>query len=190
AIAEHYVTLRNGRFVVPVRAGAAGAIPGVVQDRSGSDETLFVEPLFAVDLNNRLLLAAKVEEAEERRVRVELAALVRAATPALAGIEETLGAAAAFAAEHGCTRPSLGGAEIALPAARHPLLLAAGRPVVPVDLHVPADRAGLALTGPNAGGKTVALKTLGLCALMAQAGLFVPAADGARLPVFAAVLAD
>ena len=196
AIAEHYVTLRNGRFVVPVRAGAAGAVPGVVQDRSGSDETLFVEPLFAVDLNNRLLLAAKVEEAEERRVRVELAALVRAATPALAGIEETLaavdalGAAAAFAAEHGCTRPSLGGAEIALPAARHPLLLAAGRPVVPVDLHVPADRAGLALTGPNAGGKTVALKTLGLCALMAQAGLFVPAADGSRLPVFAAVLAD
>ncbi|HLK11670.1 MAG TPA: Smr/MutS family protein [Candidatus Binatia bacterium] len=196
AIAEHYVTLRNGRFVVPVRAGAAGAIAGVVQDRSGSDETLFVEPLFAVDLNNRLLLASKTEEAEERRVRVELAALVRAAAPALAGIEaalaavDALGAAAAFAGTHGCTRPTLGGAEIALPAARHPLLLGAGRPVVPVDLRIAGDQAGLALTGPNAGGKTVALKTIGLCALMAQAGLFVPAAEGARLPVFTAVLAD
>src|SRR5262249_33292300 len=76
-IGEQSVTVRNGRFVVPIRTGAASAFGGVVQDRSASDETLFIEPLFAVELNNRLLLASKTEEIEERRVRVELSALVR-----------------------------------------------------------------------------------------------------------------
>ncbi|HLY37515.1 MAG TPA: Smr/MutS family protein, partial [Candidatus Binatia bacterium] len=80
--------------------------------------------------------------------------------------------------------------DVHLPAARHPLLLEAGRPVVPVDLRVPAGRLGLAITGPNAGGKTVALKTLGLCAALAQAGLFVPAGEGSRLPIFRGVLVD
>src|SRR5207302_1093258 len=76
-VAENYVTVRNGRFVVPIRIAAAGTVAGVVQDRSGSGETVFIEPLFAVQLNNRLLLAAKDEEAEERRVRAEVTALVR-----------------------------------------------------------------------------------------------------------------
>ncbi len=76
---------------------------------------------------------------------------------------------------------------MSLPAARHPLLLDAGRPVVAVDLRMPAERRGLAITGPNAGGKTVALKTLGLCALTAHAGFFVPAAEGSRLPLCTAV---
>jgi DNA mismatch repair protein MutS2 len=195
-VAESYVTLRNGRFVVPVRTAAAHTVAGVVQDRSASGETVFLEPLFAVDLNNRLLLAAKDEEAEERRVRAELTGLVRAHTErlealerALAGID-ALGAAAAFATRHGCTRPTLGTDDVMLLAARHPLLLEAGRPIVPVDLCVPADRRGLAITGPNAGGKTVALKTIGLCAAMAHAGLFVPAAEGSRLPLFSAILVD
>jgi DNA mismatch repair protein MutS2 len=195
-VAEDYVTLRNGRFVVPVRTAAANVIPGVIQDRSASGETVFLEPLFAVELNNRLLLSAKDVEAEERRVRVELTDRVRehaaelvALEDALAGID-ALAAAAELAAAHACTRPTLGAADVALLAARHPLLLAAGRQVVPVELRIPADRRGLCVTGPNAGGKTVALKTLGLCALMAQAGLFVPAAEGSRLPVFGAVLAD
>src|SRR5207245_9041486 len=80
--------------------------------------------------------------------------------------------------------------EVALTAARHPLLLVAGRPVVPVDLRVRADQRGLAITGPNAGGKAVAVKTLGPSILMAQAGLFVPAAEGSRLPFFETVLVD
>ena len=195
-VAENYVTVRNGRFVVPIRIGAAGAVAGVVQDRSGSGETVFIEPLFAVDLNNRLLLAAKDEEAEERRVRAEVTALVREHAAALATLEDglatadALGAAGVFADAHGCTRPVLGATEVALGAARHPLLLIAGRPVVPVDLRMRADQRGLAITGPNAGGKTVALKTLGLSVLMAQAGLFVPAAEGSRLPFFEAVLVD
>src|SRR5262245_39421228 len=195
-VGEQYVTVRNGRYVVPVRTAAAWTFEGVVQDRSQSDETVFIEPLFAVELNNRLLLASKTEEAEERRVRAELTAHIREDTPALVGLEEALagvdalGAAAAFARTHACTRPALGGHQVLVPAARHPLLLLSDRPVVPVDLHLRAGQRGLAITGPNAGGKTVALKTLGVCALMAQSGLFVPAAEGGRLPCFQAVLAD
>ena len=195
-VAETYVTVRNGRFVVPIRIAAAGTVAGVVQDRSGSGETVFIEPLFAVHLNNRLLLAAKDEEAEERRVRAEVTALVREHAAALAALEDglaavdALGAAAVFADTHGCTRPILGADEVALTAARHPLLLIAGRRVVPVDVRVRADQRGLAITGPNAGGKTVAVKTLGLSVLMAQAGLFVPADEGSRLPFFATVLVD
>jgi DNA mismatch repair protein MutS2 len=195
-VGEQYVTVRNGRYVVPVRTAAAWTFEGVVQDRSQSDETVFIEPLFAVELNNRLLLASKTEEAEERRVRAELTAHIRTHTPALAALEnalaraDALGAAAAFADRFTCVRPALGGDEVRLLAARHPLLLLSGRPVVPVDVRVRAGQRGLAITGPNAGGKTVALKTLGLCALMAQAGILVPAAEGSRLPCFAAVLAD
>jgi DNA mismatch repair protein MutS2 len=195
-VAESYVTVRNGRFVVPIRVAAAGGFGGVVQDRSSSGETVFVEPLFAVELNNRILLATKDEETEERRVRTELTDLVRDATPVLEDLERALAAAdalaatVAFAAAHRCSRPELDAPEISLLGARHPLLLATGRPVVPVDLHVPAERRGLAITGPNAGGKTVAMKTLGLCAVMAHAGLFVPAAEGSRLPRLSAVLVD
>ena len=192
-IGEQYVTVRNGRFVVPIRTAAAGGFAGVVQDRSASGETVFMEPLFAVELNNRLLLAAKDEEAEERRVRGELTALVRTHAARLEAVERALaaadarGAAAHFAARHGCTRPVLGAPDVSLPAARHPLLLEGGRPVVAVDLRMPAERRGLAITGPNAGGKTVALKTLGLCALTAHAGFFVPAEEGSRLPLCTAV---
>jgi DNA mismatch repair protein MutS2 len=195
-VAEDYVTLRGGRFVVPVRTAAAASVAGVVQDRSTSGETVFLEPLFAVELNNRMLLAQKDEEAAEWRVRAELTALVREAAAEIEALEralgalDALGAAAAFAARHGCTRPTLQAAEVRLVGARHPLLLETGRPVVPVDVCIPRERQGLGITGPNAGGKTVALKCLGLCALMAQAGLFVPAAEGSRLPLFGAVLAD
>jgi DNA mismatch repair protein MutS2 len=195
-LSDQYVTVRNGRYVVPIRAAAAWSFGGVVQDRSGSDETVFIEPLFAVELNNRLLLAAKTEEAEERRVRIELTDLVRANGDALAELEAALarvdahGAIAAFALKHRATRPELGTPDIVLRAVRHPLLELTHRDVVPIDITLREDQRGLAVTGPNAGGKTVALKTLGLSALLAQTGLFVHAAEGARLPCFAAVLAD
>ncbi len=195
-IGEQYVTLRNGRYVVPVRTATAASIDGVILDRSGSGETVFVEPLFAIELNNRLLLATRDEEAEEQRLRMALTTLVRTHTATLATIEaglaavDAVAAAAAFAAAHQCTRADLGAPDIHVRAARHPLLVASGRPVVAVDLLVPPDRRGIAITGPNAGGKTVALKTLGLCSVMAHAGLFIPAAAGSRLPALAAVLVD
>jgi DNA mismatch repair protein MutS2 len=195
-VGDQYVTVRNGRYVVPIRTAAAWTFNGVVQDRSASDETVFVEPLFAIELNNRMLLAAKTEEAEERRVRAELTNAIRADTDALRALETALAdadafaATAAFASRHACSRPTLGTTDVVLPAARHPLLVLSGRPVTPVDVRLRAGQRGLAITGPNAGGKTVTLKTFGLLALMAQSGLFVPAGEGSRLPCFTAVLAD
>jgi DNA mismatch repair protein MutS2 len=195
-VVDDYVTVRNGRYVVPIRAAAAWSFGGVVQDRSSSDETVFIEPLFAVELNNRLLLASKTEEAEERRVRVELTDLVRTNADALAALEAALarvdahGAVAAFALANRATRPTLGTRDLVLRAARHPLLELTHRKVVPVDIVLREDLRGLAITGPNAGGKTVALKTLALSALLAQTGFFVHAAEGARLPCFTSILAD
>jgi DNA mismatch repair protein MutS2 len=195
-IADTYVTLRNNRFVVPVRVGAAAQLPGVVQDRSVSGETLFVEPLFAVELNNELLLAVREEELIVQRILTDLTGLVGAEHEAItrsvdALVEaDCLVASGRFAAAYRCTRPSFSDGTIALRAARHPSLLFTGRQVTPIDVLLPPNRSVLVITGPNTGGKTVALKTLGLCALMAQSGMLVPAAEGARLPCFSAVFAD
>lgn len=195
-IADAYVTLRNNRFVVPVRASAAAQLQGVVQDRSASGETLFVEPLFAVELNNALLLAVREEELIVQRILADLTSLVGAEHAAIAAsvaalIEcDWLVACARFARHHRCTRPQFSDGTIALRGARHPGLLFTGRPVTPIDLLLPLDRQALVITGPNTGGKTVALKTLGLCALMAQSGMLIPVEEGGRLPCFDAVFAD
>ena len=195
-MADSYVTVRNNRFVVPLRADAAAQFHGVVQDRSASGETLFVEPLFAVELNNELLLSVREEQLMVQRILADLTGLVGAEHEAIARSADALTevdclvAGARFARTYACTRPSFSDGTITLRAARHPGLLFTGRPVTPIDLLLAADRSALVITGPNTGGKTVALKTLGLCALMAQSGLLIPAAEGARLPYFAAVLAD
>lgn len=195
-IGDDYVTLRNNRFVVPVRAAAVGQLPGVVQDRSVSGETLFVEPLFAVEMNNELLLATREEELIVQRILTDLTGLAGAEHAAItASIDalvevDCLVAAARFARTYRCTRPTFSEYAVELRTARHPGLLFTGRPVTPIDVVMPADRRVLVVTGPNTGGKTVALKTLGLCALMAQSGLLIPAAEGARLPCFAAIFAD
>jgi DNA mismatch repair protein MutS2 len=195
-IADDYVTLRNNRFVVPVRTAAATQLPGVVQDRSVSGETLFIEPLFAVEMNNELMLAVREEELIVQRILTDLTGLAGAEHAAITASIDALVevdcrvAAARFARTYGCTRPSFSDFAVELRAARHPGLLFTGRPVTPIDVLLPADRRVLVVTGPNTGGKTVALKTLGLCALMAQSGLLIPAAEGARLPCFAAIFAD
>ncbi|MEO8606007.1 MAG: Smr/MutS family protein, partial [bacterium] len=195
-VADSYVTVRNNRFVVPVRVAAANQLPGVVQDRSVSGETLFVEPLFAVELNNALLLAVRDEALIVQRILTDLTALAGAEHVAItASIDalveaDGLTAAARFARAYRCTRPQFSSGAVVLRAARHPGLLFTGRPVTPIDLLLPADTRVLVVTGPNTGGKTVALKTLGLCALMAQSGLLIPAAEGAQLPCVSAVYAD
>ena len=195
-IADRYVTLRNNRFVVPIKTAAAPQFDGVVQDRSVSGETMFIEPLFAVELNNQLLMAAKEEEALVRRVLADLTALVRAEQETLAATFASLveidavAARARFAQRYRCTRPQLDDAEVLLRAARHPLLFFGERPVTPVDLLIPPGKRVLVISGPNTGGKTVALKTLGLLALMAQSGIPIPVAEGSRLPCFRAVYAD
>jgi DNA mismatch repair protein MutS2 len=197
---ERYVTVRNGRYVVPVRDDARRAVRGIVHDRSASGATLFVEPEAVIDLNNQLIQRGLEERDEEAALLAELTRQVHAHLPELEGLVAGLGALdlafarAGLAERLGATEPEVSeGGDLELRGARHPLLVVQGwergTPVVPVDLLVPADRPGLVITGPNAGGKTVALETIGLLVLMAQAGCHLPVAPGARLPVTDQVLA-
>jgi DNA mismatch repair protein MutS2 len=194
-LGDRYVTLRNNRFVIPIKTAMARQFDGVVQDRSASGETAFIEPLFAVELNNHLLMASKEEEWLGHRILSDLTALVRtehdtlAATFAVLLETDVLVARARFAQHYRCTQPRFDQA-VLLNAARHPGLLCTGREVTPVDLCLPAGKHVLVVTGPNTGGKTVALKTLGLMALMAQSGMLIPVAEGGCLPCFQAVYAD
>ncbi len=195
-VAEDYVTLRRDRFVVPLRAAAAHRVQGVIQDRSASGETIFVEPLFAVEPNNRLVLLRKAEESEERRICTALTAEVARHQATLAVTFDTLvecdvlAARAALARLMAACVPRVGAEEIRLQRARHPLLVLGDRGAVPIDLFLGAEQRGLVISGPNTGGKTVALKTLGLLALMAQCGLAIPVADGSTLPCFTGIYAD
>ena len=194
ALQEPIITLRNGRYVVPIRAEARSRVKGIVHDASGSGQTLFVEPLVVVELGNAWREAQAAVNEEEGRILDELSALVAANGMLL---RETLEALAQFdfwaakaqlAAELDGVRPALADrTEVVLLSARHPGLT--GR-VVPIDLRLGDGYTALVITGPNTGGKTVALRTLGLLALMHQAGLHVPAESGSRLPVFRDVFAD
>jgi DNA mismatch repair protein MutS2 len=194
--ADRYVTLRHGRYVLPVRAEARGRLRGIVHDRSQSGQTLFVEPEQVVEANNDLVQAGREEEHETARILAELTSAVRRRAEELARLVEAIGeldwifARAAAADRMGATPPALdAGRTVSLKNARHPLLLAqhwrdASRPVVPVDIELSAERPLLVITGPNAGGKTIALKTAALLTLMTQVGCHVPADEGSRLPVF------
>jgi DNA mismatch repair protein MutS2 len=195
--AERFVTVRHGRYVVPVRAEARGRVHGIVHDRSQSGQTLFVEPADLVDANNDLVQATREEEAEAARILAALTDAVRARQDDLDRLVDVVGeldwifARAHLAERMDATRPEIDpDGPVALRAARHPLLLAqswrdGSRAVVPVDVDITRERPLLVITGPNAGGKTIALKTLGLHALMAQVGCHIPAAAGSRLPVVA-----
>jgi DNA mismatch repair protein MutS2 len=194
ALQEPIVTLRNGRYVVPIRAEARSRVKGIVHDASGSGATLFVEPLVVVELGNAWREAQAAVEEEEARILDELSALVAANAVML---RETLEALAQFdfwaakaqlASEMDGVRAAAAERdEIVLLSARHPGLT--GR-VVPIDIRLGDGYTALVITGPNTGGKTVTLRTLGLLALMHQAGLHVPAEVGSKLPVLRDVFAD
>ena len=195
AIAEHlqddFVTERAGRPVLALKASARGRVPGIVHDSSGSGQTLFVEPLAAVDDSNRLREAEVAERDEVVRILRHLTALVAAQAPALVTL---VSAAAELDLVISCGRLSRSwrGALVArshkvlLRGARHPLLERAS--AVPIDLELDVLRT-LVISGPNTGGKTVALKTLGLAAALHQCGLRPPA-DEAALPIFDQILVD
>ena len=188
---ETFTTLRGGRPVLAVKASSRSAVPGIVHDSSGSGETIFVEPIALVEANNQTRQLAAQEAEEEQRI---LRALSRLAgeerealdevTGALADLDLALASGALSLAWKGCVVEP--GGEVDLRGARHPLLDPAT--AVPIDLPLAGTRA-LVVSGPNTGGKTVALKTLGLLAMVHQCGLRVPA-DRARLPVFDRILAD
>jgi len=193
-IGEAIVTMRAGRYVIPIRAEAKGKLKGIVHDQSASGATLYVEPLTVVELNNTWTQASLDAAREEERILEELSREVEARAEALlaslAGLAraDVWMARARLGLQQDAVRPQLDDSAELL-SARHPSL---GPGAVPIDLRI-GERFGyraLIVTGPNTGGKTVSLKTLGLLALMHQAGLRVPAAEGARLPVFARVMAD
>ncbi len=195
-VSDYVVTMRNRRFVLPLKLNYAERLEGIVQDRSVSGETLFVEPMWAVELNNRLMMLESEVEAEEHRILARLSAMVRGYATEL-GMTfdamvalDALNARAIFAERFRCVEPDIDAGAIELVEARHPLLVTSGRAVVPIDIVIPAERRGIVISGPNTGGKTVALKTLGLLSLIAQAGLPIPAREGSRLSVFKSVFAD
>ena len=194
ALQDPIVTLRNGRYVVPVKAEARSRVKGIVHDASGSGQTLFIEPLVAVELGNAWREAQAAEQEEVARILDELSALIAVNAAAL---RETLDALARFdlwaakaslAADMDATRAETADRpEVVLLSARHPGLI--GR-VVPIDIRIGDGYTALVVTGPNTGGKTVTLRTLGLLSLMHQAGLHVPAEAGSKLPVWRDVFAD
>ena len=200
-VSDYLVTVRNHRFVLPLKLNYSERLEGIVQDRSVSGETLFVEPMWAVELNNRLMMLEREVEAEERRILMHLTAMIRGYGAELRMTFEAmvaldaLNARAIFAERLRCIEPVLGEfgeSGLELIEARHPLLMSASarRDVVPIDVRIAAGLHGIVISGPNTGGKTVALKTIGLLALMAQAGLLIPAREGSRIIVFRSIFAD
>ena len=194
---QQIVTDRNGRYVLVIRAENRTAIPGIVHGSSASGASLFLEPLSTVEINNDIVALEQQEHEEVHRILLALADAFRRRG---AELDRTIDAATALDVVQAKARYSLevGGilpkvssdGRLELRAARHPLLIAKGIDVMPVDvLLIPPTRA-LVITGPNTGGKTVALKTAGLLPVMAQAGLLIPAADGTQIPVLHSVFAD
>jgi DNA mismatch repair protein MutS2 len=199
---EEFITLRNDRFVVPVVAGQQRKVYGVIHGASGSGHTLFVEPLETIDLNNELVRLREEEQREVARILRELTDLLRANGPQIQALVEAIGrldllfAKAEFASDFDCVIPHFSAEaqrRLVLKDARHPLLQDVLRrqkkPILPISLALDEKQRTLLISGPNTGGKTVSMKTVGLLALMAQAALPVPAAE-AEFPLFEQVLAE
>jgi len=197
---EDYVTLRNDRFVIPVRAADRRTVPGVVHGASATGQTIFVEPLEAIDLNNRLVQLSEDELVEIARILEELTERVRlervsleAAAARVAHLDSIF-ARARFAREFDCAMPQFTqGNLLRLHTVRNPVLEATlkpqGRKAVAMSLDLGGDETIMVISGPNTGGKTVALKSVGLAALSAQSAIPV-AAERAEMPIFDCVLAD
>jgi DNA mismatch repair protein MutS2 len=199
AVQDELVTIRGERFVIPVKTEQRKRVNGVVHGASSSGQTVFIEPLETIEQNNDLVRLLEEEQAEVRRILQEMterlgerADEIALATDVMAEVELQF-AKARFSLDYDCVRPELTDDFFELRAARHPLLernlKLKGGTVVPLTLEMDSGHRQLIISGPNTGGKTVGLKTVGLLALMAQAGIPVPA-NTARLPVFDAVLAD
>jgi DNA mismatch repair protein MutS2 len=203
---DKLVTTRNDRYVLLLKAEHRGQIPGIIHGSSGSGASLFVEPLPAVELNNDIVSLQDEERREVVRILQDLTARVGEHAGDLERAAEVLGeldtaqAMALLARDMDATAPVVG-EELELVDARHPLLMPhlaerlgidrrSRREPVPVSIRVGGGAPVLVISGPNTGGKTVALKTVGLLALMAQCGLHIPAAPGSRLPVFRRLYAD
>jgi len=204
-VQDELITIRGERFVIPVKVEQKRRVQGVVHGASSSGQTVFVEPLETIEQNNELVRLLDEEQAEIHRVLLEMTRHIGENTDAILAAADVLAevelqfAKARFAEDYNCVAVSLcatgptSAGRLLLHRARHPLLernlkLKDGK-IVPITIELEGDHRQLVITGPNTGGKTVSLKTLGLLALMAQSGIPVPA-DRADMPVFDAILAD
>ena len=194
ALQEPIITLRSDRYVLPVRAEARGQVRGIVHDQSSSGATVFVEPLVVVEMNNRLRQLQIEEQQEIERILAELSDLVGGEAPYIILAVELLAeidlhlAKARYASLMRGSPPKLNAeGRLHLRQARHPLLT--GK-VVPIDFWLGIDARMVVITGPNTGGKTVALKTVGLLSLMALSGLYIPAEDDSEVPIYHDIFAD
>jgi DNA mismatch repair protein MutS2 len=201
-VQDELVTIRGERFVIPVKVEQKRRVEGVVHGTSSSGQTVFIEPLETIEQNNDLVQLLDEEQAEIHRILLEMTRRIGECAEAILTAVEVLSelelqfAKARFAEDYNCVSAPVGEhgkAHLNLQNARHPLLernlKSKGRSIVPITIELENDHHELVITGPNTGGKTVALKTVGLLALMAQSGIPVPA-DRAEMPVFDAVLAD
>jgi len=192
---EHIVTTRSGRYVVPVKSEYRSEVKGLIHDTSSSGSTVFIEPMQVVEANNRLRSLEAEEKAEIERILYALSAeCERFSADILAGYTvltelAVIFAKSEFSAAYHCSEPVMNTNKyVNLISARHPLL--DQKKAVPISVHMGKKFTTLVITGPNTGGKTVTLKTIGLLSLMAQTGLHIPADDGSTLPVFDSILAD
>jgi DNA mismatch repair protein MutS2 len=197
---DQVITIRNGRFVIPVRSEQRRSFDGIVHGSSSSGATVFMEPLAVLEMNNEMVRLQEEERFEIARILAELTDLIQASAGQIqhartvAAYVEVVFAKARFGREFDCSRPMISkGSLLSLIKARHPLLednlKRENITITPFSLDLDSNRRVLVISGPNAGGKTVVLKTVGLLALMSQSGIPVPA-DEATLPIFDRILAD
>ncbi|MDO4982235.1 MAG: endonuclease MutS2 [Eubacteriales bacterium] len=194
ALQETIITMRSDRYVVPVKAEFKGSIPGLVHDVSASGMTVFIEPMGAVKANNELRELTAKEKLEIERILAELSAdCAEHSTDIISDYEilvrlDLIFAKAKLSYKLDCQQAANEDRGIVLRRARHPLL--DKEKAVPIDVELGSEFDTLVITGPNTGGKTVSLKTIGLLAAMNQCGLHIPACDGSNLPIFSHILAD
>jgi len=192
---ESIITTRNGRYVIPVKSEYKNEIKGLIHDSSSSGATVFIEPMAVVEANNELRTLEGLEAAEIEKILRDITNECLRFSDALAANYESLCdlavifAKASMSLDYVCCEPVINNKKyLRLDAARHPLL--DRDKVVPISVYLGKSFTTLVITGPNTGGKTVSLKTIGLFSLMAQSGLHIPAEDGSTLPVFDGILAD
>jgi len=195
ALQENIITQRDGRYVIPVKAEYKGTVSGLVHDTSASGQTLFIEPMSVVEANNDIRVLKSKEKAEIDRILSELSGMCGEAAGAIQEDFEVLitlniyFAKSSLAAQMKAVRPQItASGRIKLCHARHPLINRDA--VVPIDVELGTDFTSLVVTGPNTGGKTVTLKTVGLLTLMTMCGLLIPAGEGSEISVFKRVLVD
>ena len=194
-LSDPIITIRNDRYVIPVKAENRSRFGGIVHDQSASGQTLFIEPQAVMAMNDRLRQNQVAEKQEEQRILEELSNLIAPYqdeiinNAAILGHFDFINAKARYAHDMKATEPAVSPKnEVYLRQARHPLI--DPRKVVANDISLGTDYQAMVITGPNTGGKTITLKTLGLLQLMAQSGLFIPVEAGSRVGVYNEIFAD